>query len=163
MIQNLVETNDHQFNFWFFCCMTSTFRFISFANEKTKTVKNFKNLISYILYLPLLCGPWCLYSNFDDKKIQKKFLPAKFIRYIILILLIEWYLHLIPISAAKFDHKVLEELSLPGLGGLVILAVSHFSLKYKVFYGIPATWAEFDGINCPGEPHFIMTRKFLRI
>ena len=75
---------------------------------------------------------------------------------------IEFYLHLLPFTSIAYDQRTRKDLSLKGLAGITLAAVQHFSNKYTVLYGIPSTWATFNGISCPGGPHNVASRCTFR-
>jgi len=95
-------------------------------------------------------------------------------KYCLIFILIESYFRLYPFYAVRLNTdvsfqniensilhiivQILLSMSLPGLTGTVLATLIHFSIKYILFYGVPSMWAIAVGINCPGEPHFIMSR-----
>merc|ERR1712062_430409 len=77
-------------------------------------------------------------------------------------LFIEFYLHIFPFSSVAFDGHTRRQMSLTAIAGVVLAAVQHFSNKYSVMYGIPASLSTSIGYYCPPGPHNVSTRTTFR-
>ena len=127
--------------------------------------------IEYNFYMPLFCGPWCIYPIYRKDRMQLgsneerwsfKKLVQKLFSIFQMYLFIEFYLHIFPFTCVAHDNHTRRNLSLTALAGVVLAAVQHFSNKYTVLYGIPASLSTSIGFYCPPGPHNVSTRSTFR-
>ena len=153
--------------------VTQMFRVLSFSltlcdqEEKDSLL----SAIEYNFYMPLFCGPWCIYPIYRKDRMQLgsneerwsfKKLVQKLFSIFQMYLFIEFYLHIFPFTCVAHDNHTRRNLSLTALAGVVLAAVQHFSNKYTVLYGIPASLSTSIGFYCPPGPHNVSTRSTFR-
>jgi len=153
-----------------FIVVTQMFRIVSFALTVAEQVTkdSLYDAVEYNTYLPLLCGPWCIYPIYREDRLKRRprwsliELLKDVTRLASMFVFIECYLHFFPFSSVSADNHTRKGLSLTALAGVSLAAVQHFSNKYVVMYGFPAAFSTSIGIFCPPGPHNVSTRSTFR-
>jgi len=153
-----------------FMVVTQMFRIVSFSLTLVDQAEkdSFFDAVEYNTYIPILCGPWCIYPIFRQDRLKPRErwsiieLGTKIASILSIFVFIEFYLHVFPFQSVSADRHTQKGLSLTALAGVHLGAVQHFSNKYMVMYGLPATFSTSIGRFCPGGPHNVSTRSTFR-
>ncbi|VVC98545.1 unnamed protein product, partial [Leptidea sinapis] len=144
-------------------CISYSIDFVENKDEMYLKSKDIINMISYILYLPMLyTGPVILYEDFEKSFTRVYKFDAKIRRFFYDIfifftytLILDYIFHYIYFYAMQSDMELVRQLPSLALCGGGLWMGLQFHMKYVISYGIVSSFTRLDNIEPPPAPRCI--------